>query len=233
MAMLKNKIRNLIKKLYFKLNPSHRYILRIDAAITDFQNRMAALERPAAPLPPPPTQMGDLALEKLFLASDVSVYRYLYLLRYMKGNCTVLDVEGEYGTGADMLYRYTPADRCVCLNSIDWYTKLGKMYYESVQYKTGSVYDVEEKYDIITVLHERRTALFEGKDYQRLYEMLEYGGILALTLDCSEKAHTVIELLSAIGLRIEAHLYQVEGNPELLSAQPEDASHVLYFSKYE
>lgn len=231
--MLKNKIRNLIKKLYFKLNPSHRYILRIDATITDLQNRMVALERPAASLSPPPAQMGDLALEKLFLASDVLVYRYLYLLRYMKGNCTILDVEGEYGTGVDMLYRYTPADRCVCLNSIDWYTKLGKMYYKSVQYKTGSVYDVEEKYDIITVLHGRRTALFEEKDYQRLYEMLEYGGILALALDCSEKAHTVIELLSDIGLRIEAHLYQVEGSPELLSAQPEDASHVLYFSKYE
>lgn len=231
--MLKNKIRNFIKKLYFKLNPSHKYVLRIDAAAADIQNRIAALERPAIPPAPPPGQTSDLALEKLFMASDTAVYRYLYLLRYMKGNCAVLDVEGEYGTGLDLLYRYTPVDRCVCLNSIDWYTRLGKMYYKSVQYQTGSIYDVQEKYDMITVLHERRVTTLGKEEFQRLYEILEYDGVLALALDCSTAGQSAVETLCDMGFQIEAHLYQGENNPELLAAQPERAAQLLYFRKHE
>ena len=231
--MLKNKVRNFIKKLYLKLNPSHKYIVRIDATVTDLQNRVSVLDRPGILPSPQPVQTGDFALDRLFMASDSEVYRYLYLLRYMKENCIVLDVEGEYGTGLDLLYRFTPADRCVCLNSIDWYTRLGKMYYESIQYQTGSIYDIQEKYDIVTVLHERRTGLFEKAEFQRLYELLEYGGILALALSCSAAGQSTIKMLSELGFQIEAHLYQGAGSPELLAAQPESAVQILYLSKHE
>lgn len=222
-----------MQKIYNTLVPAHKYVVRIDSVVADIQGRLMMLERNAA------SQVlayeNRIALDKLFLASDDMIYRYLYLLRYMKDNCTVLDIEGEYGTGIDLLYRYTSADKCACLNSIDWYTRLGKMYYgrEAVHYQTGSIYGIQEKYDVITVLHEERTALFGVEDLRRLYDMLEAEGILALALSASAPLQVNVEMLNTIGFKLEKQLYQMKGNPELLSVLSDNAVQLFYLRKHE
>lgn len=114
--------------------------------MNEMYGRVMAGPPAAVSCAPAPVAPQVLERDALFLATDPIVYRYLYLLRYIRENDRVLDVEAEYGTGMDLLYRYTPMDRGLCLNSIDYYTRLGGMYYgsESVRYQTGTVHDLGE-----------------------------------------------------------------------------------------
>ena len=231
-TMLKNKIRSVVKKVYHKLNPQYKYILHINDVVGELQDRITALENRRPPEANVTSQSA--ATDALFLASDQKVYRYLYLLRYIREGNSVLDVEAEYGTGMDLLYRYTPVDHCLCLNSIDYYTRLGKMYYgsESVRFLTGSIYDIREKFDIITCLNEERSRFLDRKDWEMIYEMLEYDGILAAALDRERSApDEIIREFHDIGFRVEKCLYQEANNPELTEEPAAEMSVILYLRK--
>ena len=230
--MLKNKIRSVVKKVYHKLNPQYKYILHINDVVGELHDRITALEN--RHLPEPNVSSQSAATDALFLASDQKVYRYLYLLRYIREGAGALDVEAEYGTGMDLLYRYTPVDHCLCLNSIDYYTRLGKMYYgsESVRFLTGSIYSVREKFDIITCLNEERSQILDRKDWERIYGMLEYDGILAAALDCGKSAPDEIgRMFHEIGFRVEKCLYQRTDVPDLTEDPASGAAMILYLRK--
>lgn len=88
--------------------------------MNEMYGRVMAGPPAAVSCAPAPAAPQVLERDALFLATDPIVYRYLYLLRYIRENDRVLDVEAEYGTG---------------------------MYYgsESVRYQTGTVHDLQER----------------------------------------------------------------------------------------
>lgn len=241
MRRIKEIIRNIIKKIYMKLNPQHKYILRIDATVGDIRERQGMLwkldgsvEELKARVAALEAQLPSSQQDKLYLATDTRMYRYLYLLRYMKSNDRALDVEAEYGTGMDLLYKYTQLDSGLCLNSIDYYTRAGGMYYasESVRYKTGTIYDITGKFNLITFLSEARTELLTREDLQKLYGLLEFEGILAVAFKNTSFREKELEpLLREIGFAVENRLYQSSTSPELVEQEQENAAVILYLRK--
>ena len=121
MQKIKIKLRALIKRIYCKLNPQYKHIVHLLEMVNDLQNKIGNLEFTVHTQ----TLKRDDSLDRLFLASDTIVYRYMYLARCIKENDRVLDFECQYGVGADLLSKYTAIDTCLCLNSIDYYSKLG------------------------------------------------------------------------------------------------------------
>ncbi len=227
------RIKKFLKKIYYKLNPQHKQILLIRDVVLDIQRKVSALEE--GPAQQVMNASGDTrCLDKLFLASEPMVYRYLYLLRYIKEGDTVLDIEGGYGTGDDLLSRYTPVEGCLCLNSIDYYTRVGEMYYGSdyVKFRTGTAEELDSKFCIILSFDENRTGLFTERDFQNLCRLLEYGGILALAVDAARKGSMAfLEEPEKYGLKTEAVFYQNEGGAELTDYPRETAIWVGYFRK--
>ena len=232
---IKGRIRSIVKKVYFKLNPQYKYIIWTHDRVNEMHGRVMAgpvgvPSQPAAPA------VSGLERDALFLAADTTAYRYLYLLRYIRENDRVLDVEGEYGTGLDLLYKYTPMDRGLCLNSIDYYTRLGGMYHgsDSVRFQTGTVHDVQERFNVITALWERRTRHMGDEDWWRIGELLEHGGILAAALEDDVLPEGPAEAyFRGLGLTVEARLYQAGGSPELSETKRENAAVILYLRKQD
>lgn len=231
---IKYKIRSVIKKIYYKLNPQYKFIIWTHDRVNQIFDRVVELNQRIDNKQIFASTANPFERDALFLATDIATYRYLYLLRYIRESDSVLDVEAEYGTGMDLLYRYTPMDRGVCLNSIDYYTRLGGMYYgsESVKYQTGTVHDVKEKYDVITVLKEQRASRLGDEDWRCIYDLLEPGGILAVAF--TEDAGTEKPkdaYFRDIGFVVEKLLYQNLGFPELCEQRRENTVTVLYLRK--
>ena len=228
MKNVKNKLRGIVKSVYHKWNPQYKYIMDINDRTIRLENRISSLE--AKPVSYQNENMDSL--ERLFLASDMMLYRFLYLLRYIKENDIVLDLEGEYGTGADLLSRYTPVDSCLCLNTIDYYTRLGNMYHSSdyVHFRTGTIYELSEKFNIITALNEKKARIFCKNDIEKLYELLEYHGILAIAYE-DESSVWDEGVLKNIGFSLEAKFYQNKCSPELISQKTEKYTSIIYLRK--
>lgn len=227
----KNTIRKTISKIYHIVNPQFKHILFIRETITDLQNRITFLESKI------PADFGSVErenqIDKLFFASDIFVYRYLYLLRYIKDSSILLDVEGEYGVGADLIAKYAPVESCLCINTIDFYTRMGEIYYSSdcVQFKTESIYDLSQRFEVITVLNERRTRALTKEDLKRLHDLLEFGGVLALALDCESYLLREKKIFNEIGFQKEEQFYQNINSPELVKDKGIKAIAILYLRK--
>ena len=230
MWRLKNKIRGFAKKMYHKLNPQYKYILHMTDAIDRIEQRLNEQKLNI----PSNYQASNSELKKLYLAEDYINYRYLYLARYIRENDRVLDIEGGYGTGIDLLSRYTAVDECICVNSISYYTKIGAMYYQSdfVKFRTGCFERIDEKFNIVTFFDEEMTEFLDEQNIKKLGELVEYNGILAVAFkkNFTEK-EALIEKLKAIGFQIETRLYQNQNIPELLETEIGDMNEVIYLRK--
>lgn len=221
-----------LKKLFYKLNPNYRNIIRMNERLDRIEGMIFRLEQQKANATI--NSVEGQALEKLFLASEPIIYRYLYLLRYIQENDSVLDLECGYGTGADLLVKYTPVDCCLCINSIDYYTRLGQMYYgcDSIAYQTGCYADVEQKFNLIIWFHEQRGRLLKKEDIMLLCSLLEYAGILALSFDESdEMAEELIQHAQEYELTLEQNFYQHDSSPELTDVKIGHACRVIYLRK--
>lgn len=222
-----NRVRRLIKKIYHKLNPQYKYILSMNDTIINLQKKMESINGEG--------KYAQIELsDKLFLACDSSIYRYLYLLRYIRENDTVLDFECEYGVGTNLLLKYTPIDKSLCLNSVDYYTRIGNMYYSSdyIEYRTGTFYDLSEKYNIGIFFNERKTCILTEKDIGHFNELLEYGGILALAIDADlEEKMSFLVCPEKLGFEIEAQYYQNIGCPELSCEKKGKSVKIIYLRK--
>lgn len=232
MWKLKNKIRTCIKRGYHKLNPQYKYILHMNDVIDNIETRMNELERKIQIS----KQQNNNEIEKLFLASDPIVYRYLYLKRYIKENDRVLDIESQYGTGADLLEKYTAIDTCLCLNSINYYTELGEKYYQSdsVKFQTGSFKDVEGKFDLICFFEENKSILLKKDDIKYLIDMLEVNGILAIAWkEPQEDVKEFLEKYEEYGVLMDKKFYQSQSDCELTEELKDNASIITYLKKNE
>lgn len=232
MWKLKNKIRAYVKRVYHKLNPQYKYILHMNDVINSLEIRMTELEKKTQIS----KQQSNSEIEKLFLASDPIVYRYLYLKRYIRENDRVLDIEGQYGAGADLLEKYTAIDTCLCLNSINYYTELGKKYYQSdsVKFQTGSFKDVDGKFDLICFFEENKSVLLRKDDIKYLIEMLEVNGILAIAWENPiGEAKEFLEKHEEYGVSMDKIFYQNHSDCELTEEMKENASIITYFRKNE
>ena len=173
-------------------------------------------------------------IRKLYMAEDYINYRYLYLARYIRENDKVLDIEGGYGTGVDLLSRYTAVDECLCLNTINYYTKIGAMYYQSdfVKFQTDCFERVDRKFNVVTFFDEKRTKFLDELSIVKLGDLLEYGGILAMAFEkgFTEKER-LIKKLEQTGFKVEATLYQNLDMPELLETATENSSEIIYLRK--
>lgn len=230
MWRLKNKIRVFVKRFYHKLNPQYRYILHMNDVVDRIEQRVNELK------------VGDGAnhesqyseLKKIYMAEDYINYRYLYLVRYIRENDKVLDIEGGYGTGVDLLARYTAVDECLCLNSINYYTKIGAMYYQSdfVKFQTGCFETLKRKFNIVTFFDENRTEFLDEHNIETIGNLIEYGGILAIAFKKNflEKKQ-LIEKLEQLNFQIEVKLYQNQNTPELLENETDNTSEIVYLRK--
>lgn len=173
-------------------------------------------------------------LDQLYLASDTIIYRYLYLVRYIKENDRVLDWECQYGVGADLLSKYTAIDNCLCLNSIDYYTKLGSMYYQSdyVKFQTGCFEDLTQKFNIICLFNEEKNNYLDKKCLLKIIDLLEFDGILAIAWNSeSEIASSLLQNIDQYNLCLEAKLYQNNGTGELVDRHIGNSKLITYFRK--
>lgn len=233
MAKFMVRIKAALKRIYYKVNPQHKQILLIRDVVLDLQRRISVIENRSA-LQNRGGGKDGWCLDKLFMASEPMVYRYLYLLRYIRENDSVLDVECGYGTGADLLSQYASIDNCLCLNSIDYYTRAGKMYYDSdyVTFRTGTIDDLESKFCIITVLDENKTILLDEADFQKLCGLLEHNGILALAVDADDKdGMPFLTQPEKFGLSIENAFYQNKLDAELTDNCCGKAVRIIYYRK--
>lgn len=231
MWKLKNKIRGLVKKLYHKANPQYRYILHMNDMLVEIEKKINELK--TADISTASSERSEI--QKLFLAADYMNYRYLYLARYINENDKVLDIEAGYGTGVDLLAKYTAVDECICLNSIDYYTKVGAMYYQSdfVKFKTGWYETLDQKFNIITFFNEEKTAFLNSGSINILGNLVEYNGILALAFKQSFEGKTeLIETLLKTGFGIEIRLYQNRTIPELSETETCNISEIIYLRKH-
>lgn len=230
MWKLKNKIRAFIKRLYHKLNPQYKYILHMNDVLNQIEQRINELKFNGASNKE--SQYDEL--KKLYLAEDYINYRYLYLVRYIHENDRVLDIEGGYGTGVDLLAKYTAVDKCLCLNSINYYTKIGAMYYQSdfVKFKTGCFECVNDKFNIVTFFDENRTEFLDEQDIETIGSLIEYGGVLAIAFrkEFSGK-RLLMEKLKQLNFHIEVKLYQAKNAPELLEKETDNTSEIIYLRK--
>ena len=227
------KIKSILKRIYYKLNPQHKQILLIRDVVLDLQRRISIIEDRSAQHSRGGAEDG-WCLDKLFMASEPMVYRYLYLLRYIKENDNILDVESGYGTGADLLSQYAPIDNCLCLNSIDYYTRAGKMYYGSdyVTFQTGTLDVIKNKFCIITLFDENKTILLNEEDFQKLSHILEFNGILALAVDAQYKnSMNFLSESEKYGLIVEESFYQNVGDAEFTDDTCEKAVWIIYYRK--
>ena len=231
MWRLKNKVRGIVKKIYHKVNPQYRYILHMNDRLMEIEKRIDELKT----IDVAAASNDHEEIKKLFLAADYINYRYLYLARYVNENDKVLDIEAGYGTGVDLLAKYTAVDECICLNSIDYYTKVGAMYYQSdfVKFKTGWYESLDQKFNIITFFDEEKTAFLNGDSIEQLGKLVEYNGILALAFKTNfDGRNGLIEKLLKSGFKIEIRLYQNRTLPELLETEANNTSEIIYLRKY-
>ena len=168
---------------------------------------------------------------KALLLTEPQTYRYLDLLRYLRTGDHVLDLEAEYGAGADLLRKVSPVSSIRCLNSIAAYTTWGRAYYPSdtLTYQTGTYLDAAGKYQVILALNEKQNLDFGQRTFASLHDLLEAHGLLVLALRESAAENTV-HLLSAAGFRLEETLYQQAGTPALSRKRPEEST-VLFFAR--
>lgn len=233
MKKLIRRLKGALKRIYYKLNPQHKQILLIRDVVLDLQRRISVLEDRSA-LQTRGGAKDGWCLDKLFMASEQMVYRYLYLLRYIKENDSVLDVESGYGTGADLLSQYGPIDNCLCLNSIDYYTRAGKMYYGSdyVTFQTGTIDGIQSKFCVIIAFDENKTILMDEKDFEKMCGLLEFDGILAVAIDIEDKSSKpFLTQPEKFGLTIENEFYQNNGDAELMDSCCGKAVWVVYYRK--
>lgn len=231
MWKIKNKLRQFLKKIYYKLNPAYKYILHINSTVDDIEKRLSQLEinRHISS-----SNVGEDELNKIYLASDSKLYRYLYLERYIKENDRLLDIEGAYGTGVDLLTKYTPIDQCTCLNSINYYNQIGNMYYGSdyIEFREGNIRDIDNKYNIITYFDDNKTRFLTKNELKIITNILEYGGILALSFKTeSYLIKEIIKDLSDSTFSVEEHFYQSQTTPELQDEPAEDSVEIYYLRK--
>lgn len=229
MESFKSKVRTCVKKIYHKFNPQYKYILQINDEVYKLNNKIEELERNN--IEKKAEVNSEIDIDRLLLGTDIRNARYLYLLRYIRENDKVLDIEGKCGTGADILTKYTPIDYCECINSIDYYTEIAKIYYvsESVNFYTANWNEVKGKYNIITFFDENKTNCLTKESIKQLYERLEFSGILAISL----KQNLKVDLFEKIGFKIEKKLYQSIGNAELKENDDNCNITVIYFRKDE
>ena len=227
MKKLKNNVKNYIKRIYYKINPQYKYVLQINDEIYKLNRKIEELEHSKKNM----DTTIEINIDKLLLGMDIKNVRYLYLLRYIKENDRVLDIEGDCGTGADLLMKYTPVDSCDCINSIGYYTEIGKMYYssENVKFYTGNWSNCEKKYNVITFLDENKASCLSGEEIKQLYDQLEFGGILAISL----KQEVKMNLFEKSGFKIEKKLYQSQNDIELKENDNNSNVIVAYLKKNE
>lgn len=222
-----------LKRIYYKLNPQHKQILLIRDVALDLQRRISVIEDRSA-LQTRGGMKDGWCLDKLFMASEQAVYRYLYLLRYVRERDSVLDIECGYGTGADLLSQYASIDSCLCLNSIDYYTRAGRMYYGSdyMTFRTGTIDGLKSKFCVITLFDENKTILLDETDFQKLCGLLEFNGILALAVDVDYKNNMpFLTQPGEFGLTLEKAFYQNNGDAEFMESCCGKAVWVVYYRK--
>ena len=227
------RVKAILKRIYYKLNPQHKQILLIRDVVLDLQRRVSVMEERISYQSRGGMKDGWCP-DKLFMASEPMVYRYLYLLRYIKENDNILDIESGYGTGADLLSQYAPIDNCLCLNSIDYYTRAGKMYYASdyVTFQTGTLSEIAKKFCIITAFDENKTILLNEADFQKLCDLLEFNGILAVAVDVEYKNNMhFLNEAEKYGLIVEEAFYQNAGDAEFMDNCCERAVWIVYYRK--
>lgn len=229
MGSFKLKLRSYIKKIYHKLNPQYKYILQMNDEMHILSRRIDELKQ----MNLAKCEESDINIDKFLLGTDSKNVRYLYLLRYIRESDRVLDIEGEFGAGVELLSKYTPADYCDCVNSISFYTEIAKMYFssENVKFHTGNWSDLENKYNVITFFDERKTSCLNDKDIIELYEKLEFGGILAIAVFDDIR----LEKFEKNGFIIEKKLYQNIGCGELMEKREDNNSNIIvaYLKKDE
>lgn len=225
-------IRNIAESIYNKINPQYKHIIRTRNSVYDLHHRMDTIERQLAEIRESVTKPQD---EELYLVSEIETYRYLYLQRYITGEERVLDLEGRYGAGARLLARFTAIDKCVCVNSIGYYSKMADMLYanncDNIEYTRGVIYDVKQKYDIITCFDETRNNAIDVEYLRCIHEHLEDGGILAMALT-ENKEKEIRDEAHLLGLEIEHVMYQNNTCPELLPVKENAAISIIYFRKH-
>ena len=175
--------------------------------------------------------LNEDELKKIFLASDFKMYLYLYLERYIHENDRLLDIEGGYGTGANLLAQYTSIDQCTCLNSINFYTQIGSMYYSSdfIKFVTGNIYDITQKFNIVCFFDDRKTQYLTIEELNRISKIIEFNGIFALAFKMeAENILQSINYLKQNGFCIEEHFFQSQTSPSL-EENPIDSKYEIYY----
>lgn len=169
---------------------------------------------------------------KALLLTDPQTYRYLYLLRYLRTGDHVLDLEAEYGTGADLLRKVSPVASICCLNSIAAYTAWGRAYHPSdaLTYETGTYREAKGKYQVILALNEKQNLELSQETFTFLRNLLETHGLLVLALQESAAADAD-RILTTAGFQLEETLYQQAGIPTLSRKRPEEATAVFFARK--
>ena len=103
------------------------------------------------------------------------------------------------------------------------------MYYssENVKFYTGNWSDCEKKYNVITFLDENKASCLSGEEIKQLYDQLEFGGILAISL----KQEVKMNLFEKSGFKIEKKLYQSQNDIELKENDNNSNVIVAYLKK--
>lgn len=227
---LKQGMKDKLRKVFYKINPNYRNILKINDRLNDFESTMNRIDQKCSMVIE--NNRNQNMFERLCMASEPFVYRYLYLLRYISENDMVLDLECEYGTGADLLVKYTAINQCCCLNTVDYYTRLGKMYYgsDSLIFQTGCYRDIVQKYNIVICFHDRKNMLLTKEDIHELCSLIEYNGILAISFHGdSGLSGSLMQHAQDYGLVLENCFYQCDNNPELAEDRTEYVSSIIMY----
>lgn len=226
-------VKRILLKTYSILNPQYKHIKRtrdtayeISDRLGEIENKLGRLER----------LLAENNNDELFLLSDEIIYRYMYLRRYISGHERVLDLEGMYGQGLKAVARYMPIDKGVCCNSVGYYTNLGTVssseYDTVLEYVTGTIFDIKEKYDIITAFNENKNEAIDAEYVTKISSTTERGGIVALALS-KEKEEELMPKLVEAGLDLIIRLFQHYDSPQLIEHTDDNVISVLYLRKNE
>ena len=224
-------IRRIAEKTYSKINPQYKHIIRTRNSVKDLQERIGELESKISNIE---ASVLYNSSEKLYLTDEITTYRYLYLQRFIKGGERILDLEGKFGAGLRLLAKFTMIDGGDCYNSIGYYSRMAKMLYgeeiDSINYRQGTVFDVKEKYDIVTCFNEAKNEAIDEEYLHQIYDILETDGLFAISLD-QYNSENVLEMLKEKGFVFEQKRYQNNVCPELVSEKELKSVTIAYMRK--
>jgi len=207
-------MKNLLKKIYRKLNPVFVVSRRNEDILNSINIRIANIENKLDSVIKADNSSRNF--ERVLLFTEPKIFRYLYINRYIKTGDEILDIDCEYGAGANLLSEVSPVGKITCINSIEHFSNLGRFYYSNdlLNFTNGTIEDVQEKFQIILALNSNSSSLLPESSFSKIYDCLDLDGVFAVAVNLQETygdERSLPELLKQSGFVIEEILYQGVG----------------------